>query len=86
MVTLKEVLSDAQRRRIAIGHFNVSDLVGLKAVTGAAEILNVPVLVGTSEGERNFLGVHKIRGRSILTPRGDADIDRQNSSRLNRSP
>jgi len=48
--------------------------------------LNVPVLVGTSEGERNFLGVHKIRGRSILTPRGDADIDRQNSSRLNRSP
>ncbi len=86
MVTFKEVLSDAQRRRIAIGHFNVSDLVGLKAVTGAAEILNVPVLVGTSEGERNFLAVHKIRGRSILTPRGDADIDRQNSSRLNRSP
>jgi len=66
MVTLKEVLSDAQRRRIAIGHFNVSDLVGLKAVTGAAEILNVPVLVGTSEGERNFLAVHKIRGRSYL--------------------
>jgi fructose/tagatose bisphosphate aldolase len=86
MVTLKEVLSDAQRRRIAIGHFNVSDLVGLKAVTGAAEILNVPVLVGTSEGERNFLGAHKIRGRSILTPRGDADIDRQNSSRLRCSP
>ena len=60
MITLKEALSDAQRRRIAIGHFNVSDLVGLKAVTGAAQILNVPVLVGTSEGERNFLGVHEI--------------------------
>ena len=25
-----------------------------------AQILNVPVLVGTSEGERNFLGVHEI--------------------------
>ena len=60
MITLKEALSDAQRRRIAIGHFNVSDLVGLKAVTGAAGVLNVPVLVGTSEGERNFLGVHEI--------------------------
>jgi fructose-bisphosphate aldolase, class II len=60
MITLKEALSDAQRRRIAIGHFNVSDLVGLKAVTGAAQVLNVPVLVGTSEGERNFLGVHEI--------------------------
>jgi fructose-bisphosphate aldolase class II len=60
MITLKEALSDAQRRPIAIGHFNVSDLVGLKAVTGAAQVLNVPVLVGTSEGERNFLGVHEI--------------------------
>jgi|ERR1700730_2794813 fructose-bisphosphate aldolase class II len=29
-------------------------------VTGAARVLNVPVLVGTSEGERNFLGVHEI--------------------------
>ena len=60
MITLKEALSDAQRRQIAIGHFNVSDLFGLKAVTSAAHTLNVPVLVGTSEGERNFLGVHEI--------------------------
>src|ERR1700730_11505959 len=29
-------------------------------VTGAARVLNVPVLVGTSEGERKFLGVHEI--------------------------
>ena len=60
MITLKEALSEAQRRRIAVGHFNVSDLVGLKAVTGAAQVLNVPVLVGTSEGERDFLGVHEV--------------------------
>jgi fructose-bisphosphate aldolase, class II len=60
MITLAEALGDAQRKRIAIGHFNVSDLVGLKAVTGAAQTLKVPVLVGTSEGERSFLGVHEI--------------------------
>jgi fructose/tagatose bisphosphate aldolase len=36
MITLADVLGDAQRRRIAIGHFNVSDLVALKAVTDAA--------------------------------------------------
>jgi fructose-bisphosphate aldolase class II len=60
MMTLKEALSDAQRRRIAIGHFNVSDLLGLKAVVSAARDLNVPVLIGTSEGERNFLGVQEI--------------------------
>ena len=36
MITLNEALGDAQPKRIAIGHFNVSDLVALKAVTAAA--------------------------------------------------
>jgi fructose-bisphosphate aldolase, class II len=60
MITLNEALGDAQRKRIAIGHFNVSDLVALRAVTGAARALKVPVLIGTSEGERDFIGVHEI--------------------------
>jgi fructose-bisphosphate aldolase, class II len=60
MITLAEALGDAQRKRIAIGHFNVSDLVALKAVTGAARALKVPVLIGTSEGERDFIGVREI--------------------------
>ena len=60
MITLAEVLGDAQRRRIAIGHFNVSDLVALKAVTDAARALKVPVLIGTSEGERDFIGVREV--------------------------
>src|ERR1700724_4117887 len=60
MITLNEALGDAQRKRIAIGHFNVSDLIALKAVTGAARALKVPVLIGTSEGERDFIGVHEI--------------------------
>jgi hypothetical protein len=60
MITLNEALGDAQRKRIAIGHFNVSDLVALKAVTGAARELKVPVLIGTSEGERDFIGVREI--------------------------
>ncbi|TPV99229.1 MAG: putative fructose-bisphosphate aldolase [Beijerinckiaceae bacterium] len=60
MVTLAEVLGDAQRRRTAIGHFNVSDLVALKAVTDAARALKVPVLIGTSEGERDFIGVREV--------------------------
>jgi fructose-bisphosphate aldolase class II len=49
MMTLAEVLTNARRRRVAIGHFNVSDLVALKAVTEAARELKLPVLVGTSE-------------------------------------
>src|SRR5262245_20744801 len=60
MIALGEALGDAQRGRVAIGHFNVSDLVALKAVTAAARALNVPVLIGTSEGERDFIGVREI--------------------------
>lgn len=60
MITLNAALVYAQRKRIAIGHFNVSDLVALKAVTGAARALKVPVLIGTSEGERDFIGVREI--------------------------
>jgi fructose-bisphosphate aldolase class II len=57
MKTLDQALGDARSNRIAIGHFNVSDLVALKAVTAAARALKVPVLIGTSEGERDFIGV-----------------------------
>jgi fructose-bisphosphate aldolase class II len=57
---LVEVLKDAQHRQVGIGHFNVSDFVALKAVTETARELKTPVLIGTSEGERSFLGAHEI--------------------------
>ena len=60
MQTLQEVLEQAQQRHQAIGHFNVSDLVLLKAVFTAAHELAVPVIVGASEGERAFMGVRQI--------------------------
>ncbi|MBZ5537498.1 MAG: class II fructose-bisphosphate aldolase [Acidobacteriia bacterium] len=60
MKTLREVLKDAEDRRIAVGHFNVSDLVLLRGVFSSARELNVPVLVGVSEGEREFMGVRQI--------------------------
>lgn len=45
---------------MAIGHFNVADLVLLKAIFGAAQELNAPVVVSASEGEREFMGVRQI--------------------------
>jgi fructose-bisphosphate aldolase class II len=53
-------LQEAQQTGKAIGHFNISDLVLLKAVFAAARDLSVPVLVGLSEGEREFVGVRQI--------------------------
>lgn len=60
MKTLYEVLTSADRSHRAVGHFNISDLVGLKAVYEAARELDLPVLVGVSEGERDFMGVNEV--------------------------
>ena len=60
MHSLRELLKKAQENRVAIGHFNISDLVLLKAVFAAARELNLPVLVGLSEGEREFVGTRQI--------------------------
>jgi fructose-bisphosphate aldolase class II len=57
MPQLKSILEKAQADGVAVGHFNISDLVLLKAVFASAKELNVPVIVGASEGERKFLGV-----------------------------
>ena len=60
MQTLLDVLSQAQKNGVATGHFNVADLALLKAVFAAAQELKVPVLIGVSEGERDFIGVRQI--------------------------
>jgi len=59
MKTLREMLGEAQQNEVAIGHFNISDLAGLKAVFESARALSVPVIVGLSEGERDFMGVRE---------------------------
>jgi fructose-bisphosphate aldolase class II len=60
MEPLRKTLEDANRGAVAIGHFNISDLATLKAVFEAARDLNVPVIVGASEGERQFMGVRQV--------------------------
>ena len=60
MQALRDVLQQTQKRGVAIGHFNISDLVLLNAVVAAARELDVPVIVGASQGERDFMGVHEI--------------------------
>jgi fructose-bisphosphate aldolase class II len=60
MNSLRDCLQRAQQSHQAIGHFNISDLVALKAVFAAAQELQVPVIVGLSEGEREFVGTRQI--------------------------
>lgn len=60
MHSLREVLQEAQGKRVAVGHFNIADLVLLKAVFESARELKAPVLVGASEGERAFAGTRQL--------------------------
>lgn len=61
MKTLTEYIKEAEKTGVAIGHFNISDSEGLKAVVESATELGVPVIIGVSEKERSFLGVAEIR-------------------------
>jgi fructose-bisphosphate aldolase class II len=56
MNTFKEYLAQARAEKKAIGHFNFSNIEGLYAIARAAKALNVPVIVGTAEGEEESFG------------------------------
>ncbi|MAJ97631.1 MAG: tagatose-bisphosphate aldolase [Parcubacteria group bacterium] len=59
MMTLKEVMQDAFERKVAVGHFNISDSNQLNGIAAAARELSVPVIIGVSEGEAEFVGLKK---------------------------
>jgi len=59
MNSLREIIKDAEERRVAIGHFNISELAALKAIFKAARDVGVPVIIGVSEGEREFIGTRQ---------------------------
>ena len=72
MHSLHDALEQSQIDGVAIGHFNVADCVLLKAVVAAGQELEVPVMVGVSEGEREFIGVRQIAAL-VWSVREDCD-------------
>lgn len=54
---LRTYIEEAKEKGIAIGHFNFSSFDVAKAIVEAAKELDVPVILGLSEGERDFVGV-----------------------------
>jgi fructose-bisphosphate aldolase class II len=59
MNTLRDTVAAAMKQGVAVGHFNISNLEGLWGIFNAARALNVPVIIGVSEGERDFIGVRQ---------------------------
>jgi len=61
MRNLRQVIKQAEKEKTAIGHFNISNLEQLKAIARAAQKLDLPVIIGVSEGEREYIGIHHVR-------------------------
>lgn len=61
MKILCEYIKEAEEKKIAIGHFNISNSEGFWAVVGACKKLNLPAIIGVSEGERDFIGIKQIK-------------------------
>ncbi len=59
MLNLKQIIKKAEDDKIAVGHFNISDIAGLKAIFEAARGLDLPVIIGVSEGESGFIGARQ---------------------------
>lgn len=60
MKTLREYIKEAGEKSIAIGHFNISNMESLHGIYNAAKKLNVPVIIGVSEGEEEFIGREEV--------------------------
>ncbi len=70
MKTLREYIKEAGNKKVAIGHFNISNLEALHGIYNAAKILskeigeNMPVIIGLSEGEEGFVG--KVEAEALI--------------------
>lgn len=60
MKSLREYIKEAEEKHIAIGHFNISNLEALHGIYAAAKKLNLPVIIGVSEGEEKFAGLEEV--------------------------
>ena len=58
-MTLLNYFKKAQEEHWAIGQFNFSTISQLKGIIEAAKKMKSPIILGTSEGESNFLGLEQ---------------------------
>jgi fructose-bisphosphate aldolase, class II len=71
--TLLDVLTRLEKEGAALGHFNVADQTLFKAVVAAAAETKLPVIIGASEGEREFFGARQLAA-VVETQRQESDF------------
>lgn len=73
LVNLEQILKIAEAKKIAIGSFNTPNLESVQAVIGAAEELDVPVIIMHAEIHETLIPIHVI-GKVMLQCAKDAKV------------
>lgn len=60
MKTYKECIKEAEENQIAIGHFNIANTEMFWGVINAARARELPIIIGVSEGERDYIGLRQV--------------------------
>jgi fructose-bisphosphate aldolase, class II len=58
--SLRNYVMEAQRKGVAVSHFNVSDSTQFNGIVEVATALDLPVIIGASEGEASFIGIENV--------------------------
>ncbi len=59
-MTFKEAIDSARAKKVAIGHFNVSNLEAVHAIKEAVIETGFPAIIGVSDKEEEFFGIDEI--------------------------
>jgi fructose-bisphosphate aldolase class II len=59
-MTPMEIMKNAHQGKYAVGQFNVSTDEHIKAIVEVAKDLKSSLIIGTSEGERKFIGINQV--------------------------
>jgi len=55
-----QIIKNAQKGKYALGQFNITTDEQIKAIVEIAKDLKSPIIIGTSESERKFIGVNQV--------------------------
>ncbi len=65
LVNLKKLIVKANRENYAVGAFNFTNMETLQAIISAAEELKSPVIIQTSEGAINYMGLNYVSAMAV---------------------
>jgi len=58
LTNTKKILQKAHKQNYAVGHFNINNMEILQGIVQAAQNLNSPIIIATSEGAIKYAGIN----------------------------